>query len=253
MKLKTVAIAVLMMLGLAGPTYANTVRVGVSTEPYPPFYEPTASGGYKGWEIDIIHAICADQHMDCVIKNVAWDGLIPALKAGQIDAIMSSMSITAAREKVIDFSNKYYESPAVIVANKSDKIQPTPKSLAGKTIGIQISTNNMRYARKYFPGSTLKGYQTQDEADQDLAAGRIDATLADKLTMQAFVAGNGGSCCEIKGDVAPDQKIFGPGLGAGIRKGDTVLKAKINKGITDIRANGTYAAITKKYFSFDIY
>ncbi|MGB1236997.1 MAG: transporter substrate-binding domain-containing protein, partial [Pseudomonadales bacterium] len=109
------------------------------------------------------------------------------------------------------------------------------------------------YALKHFPGAQLKEYQTQDEANQDLVAGRIDATQADSLPMADFIASNEGSCCEIKGEVAPDIDIFGPGIGAGVRKNEPDLTAKINAAIAALRASGKYDEISKRYFSFDIY
>ncbi|TIQ54959.1 MAG: transporter substrate-binding domain-containing protein, partial [Mesorhizobium sp.] len=63
----------------------------------------------------------------------------------------------------------------------------------------------------------------------------------------------GKACCDLKGYVAPDLEVLGPGVGAGVRQGDTGLKDKLNAAIKAIRANGKYAEITKKYFDFDIY
>jgi polar amino acid transport system substrate-binding protein len=112
------------------------------------------------------------------------------------------------------------------------------------------------YAKKHFGDSAaeIKEYQTQDEANQDLAAGRIDATQADSIALDAFLKSDQGkACCDLKGYVEPDLEVLGPGVGAGVRKGDTELKDKINAAIKAIRANGKYAEIPKKYFDFDIY
>ena len=135
------------------------------------------------------------------------------------------------------------------------KFEATPEGLKGKVIGVQVSTVHAAYAKKHFKDAAeIKEYQTQDEADQDLAAGRIDATQADAIALDAFLQSDAGkACCDLKGYVAPDLEVLGPGVGAGVRKDDTELKDKINAGIKDIRANGTYAAITKKYFTFDVY
>ena len=100
----------------------------------------------------------------------------------------------------------------------------------------------------------VKVYQTQDEANQDLAAGRIDATQADSIALDAFLATEAGmTCCEVVGAVADDPAILGAGVGAGLRKGDEALKAQINAGIAKILADGTYDTITKAYFTSSIY
>jgi len=189
-----------------------------------------------------------------VITPVAWDGIIPSLTGHQIDAIMASMSITEERQKTIDFSDPYYNTPAVIVADKSADISATPESLAGKIIGIQASTIHQAYANAHFGGAAeIRVYQTQDEANQDLVAGRIDATQADSIAMADFVGTEAGACCEIKGPVANDESILGRGVGAGVRKGDDALREKLNAGIAAILADGTHAKITSRYFKTSIY
>ena len=241
---------------MAAPVAAQEVKIGIAAEAYPPFASPDASGNWVGWEVDFINAVCAAGEMQCVITPVAWDGIIPSLTAGQIDVIMASMSITEERSKTIDFSDKYYNTPTVIVGAKGVELAPTPEGLAGKIIGVQASTIHADYVEKYFAATAaeVKIYQTQDEANSDLAAGRIDATQADSIAMDAFLASEAGAaCCETKGAVADDPTILGLGVGAGIRKGEDELKAKINAAIAKVIADGTYDTITAKYFASSIY
>jgi polar amino acid transport system substrate-binding protein len=243
-------------LGLgAGAVQAQEVKIGFSPEAYPPFWSQEASGEWGGWEVEIINAICADQKLTCTLTPIPWDGLIPALTSKKIDAIMNSMSITDERKKTIDFSDKYYNTPTAIAGPKGMEFDSSPEGLKGKIIGVQVSTVHAAYAKKHFTeAAEIKEYQTQDEANQDLAAGRIDATQADSIALDAFVKSEAGqACCEMKGYVAPDDEVLGPGVGAGLRQGDTELKDKLNAGIKSIRDNGTYGEITKKYFDFDVY
>ncbi len=232
---------------------AEPIKVGIAAEPYPPFTSLDSSGKWVGWEVEAIDAICAAAKLDCVITPVAWDGIIPSLTGKQIDVIMSSMSITEERMKSIDFSDPYYNTPAVIVADKKSDITPSPESLAGKIIGVQTATIHQAYAQKYFKASELRAYQTQDEANQDLFAGRIDATQADSIAMADFVASEAGACCEIKGPVADDEVILGSGVGAGVRKGDDALRKALNAGIAAILADGTHDKITARYFKSSIF
>jgi polar amino acid transport system substrate-binding protein len=241
------------MLG-AGAASAEEIKIGIAAEPYPPFASLDASGNWIGWEVEVIEAVCAAAKLDCVITPVAWDGIIPSLTGQQIDAIMASMSITEERQKTIDFSDPYYNTPAVIVADKSMDIEATPESLAGKIIGIQASTIHQAYANAHFgDAAEIRVYQTQDEANQDLVAGRIDATQADSIAMADFVGSDIGACCEIKGPVANDESILGRGVGAGVRKGDDALRESLNAGIAAILADGTHAEITSRYFTTSIY
>ncbi|WP_291732079.1 transporter substrate-binding domain-containing protein [Leisingera sp. F5] len=254
MKLKVLLAAATAAAALtAGAAAAEQVKIGIAAEPYPPFASLDSSGNWVGWEVEMIGAVCAAAELDCVITPVAWDGIIPSLTGQQVDAIMASMSITEERLKTIDFSDPYYNTPAVIVADKSMDIEATPDSLAGKIVGIQASTIHQAYAQEYFKDAELKVYQTQDEANQDLFAGRIDATQADSIAMADFVGSDTGSCCEIKGAVADDPAILGRGVGAGVRKGDDALREALNKGIAAVLADGTHEKITAKYFTTSIY
>ena len=251
--MKKLVLTTLAALSLGTAAMAEPVKVGVASEPYPPFTSPDASGKWSGWEIDVMNAVCKAEKMDCVVTPVAWDGIIPSLTSGQIDAIMSSMSITEERSKTIDFSDKYYNTPTVIIAAKGSDLKPTDESLKGKILGVQVSTVHQAYAQAHFPDAEIKTYQTQDEANQDLVSGRLDAVQADSIALDAFLKTDAGSCCESIGAVEDDPAILGKGVGVGVRKGDDALKAKFNAGIEAIRANGEYDAITKPYFDSSIY
>lgn len=250
-----VAAAVIGVAGM-GVAMAEQIKVGLAAEPYPPFASPDANGKWEGWEVEIADALCKQAKLDCVITPVAWDGIIPALTTKKIDVIIASMSITPERLKTIDFSDKYYNTPTGLIGPKTEKFEPTPEGLKGKTIGVQTATIHQDYVNKYFvpAGATVKEYQTQDEANADLAAGRLDAVQADAITLDAFLASDQGKqCCDSKGNVKDDPAILGAGVGVGLRQGETALKDKFNAAIKAIRADGTYDKISKKYFSFDVY
>jgi polar amino acid transport system substrate-binding protein len=253
--MKKLVLAAVAALAFGTAVAAAPLKIGVAAEPYPPFTSPDANGKWVGWEIDFLDAVCKQAALDCVITPTAWDGIIPALTSGQIDVIMSSMSITAERAKTIDFSDKYYKTPAMVVVAKDSTITPDEAGLKGKIIGVQVSTTHEAYTQKHFApvAAEVKTYQTQDEANQDLAAGRLDAIMADSIALQAFLDSDAGkACCKSAGNVKDDADILGAGVGFGLRKGDP-LRDKLNAAIKAVRADGTYAAITKKYFPFDIY
>ena len=193
--------------------------------------------------------------MECVITPVAWEGIIPSLTGGQIDAIIASMSITEERMKTIDFSDKYYNTPSVVVTAKGAGLTPDAAGMAGKIIGVQVSTIHEAYSQAYFKDAAeIKTYQTTDEGFQDLAAGRVDASMADSIAIDAFLASDAGkACCEAIGAVADDKAILGAGVGVGLRKGEDALKAQFNAAIAKVIADGTYDAISKPYFASSIY
>jgi polar amino acid transport system substrate-binding protein len=247
--------AVLALCSVAAQAQ-DTVRFGIAAEPYPPFTSKDASGKWVGFEVDLMDAVCAEMKTKCEIVEVAWDGIIPALQANKFDVIWSSMSITDKRKEVIDFTDRYYKTPAVMVGAKADTYNIDYKnadSVKGKVIGVQTSTIHAQFAQKYFgSAATIKVYDTQDNVNADLVAGRIDLDMADSIALDAFLKSDAGKDFEVKWTAPPDP-IFGYGVGGGIRKTDTALKERLNKAIAAVRSNGTYDTIAKKYFNFNIY
>lgn len=232
----------------AAPAYAD-LKFGVAAEPYAPFTSKNASGVWEGWEIDFMNAVCAEIGEKCSVEEVAWDGIIPALQAKKFDAIMASMLITAKRKETIDFTNMYYDSAAVLIGPKNDDKDISPEHLSGKTVGVQVSTAHARYMAKYYEpkGTAVKTYATQDEANADLAAGRLDYVLANGTALDAFLSTEQGSCCEQKAAVPRDAELYGEGVGLGIRKEDAALRDKFNAGIKAMAAKGTFEQISAKW------
>lgn len=251
--LKKLLLVVVVITVSTSMAYAQKIRVGFGAEPYPPFTVPDASGSWTGWEIELIEAVCQEAGLDYELAPTAWDGIIPAL-VSKIDMIMGSMSITEERLKSIDFTDKYFKTPAYVVGSKGMKFAATPEGLKGKILGVQTATTHSAYAAKHYKDAKIKQYQTQDEINQDLISGRIDATQADSLAMVEFLdSKEGQSCCDLKGQAIDDPAVLGLGVGVGLRKGSDELKNKINAAIKAVRANGKYMEITKKYFKVDVY
>jgi polar amino acid transport system substrate-binding protein len=245
--------AIALAAGLASGASAAPLKVSFGAEPYPPFTETNAAGEWQGFEIDFAKALCAEMEVECELAPVAWDGIIPALTSGQVDMIIGSMSITEERKQTIAFSDRYYYTASVFVAAKGSGIDTSPEGMKGKILGVQSATTNADYAQQvYIDGVEIKYYNTQDEVNADLAAGRIDIMLADQLAMDVLLKSDAGKDME-QVAVAPQHPAFGEGIGVGVRKEDTELLAKINEGIAALLDSGQYDEIAGKYFDFDIY
>ncbi|MCY3878552.1 MAG: transporter substrate-binding domain-containing protein [Rhodobacteraceae bacterium] len=253
--IRTTALAAIAALAtFAGPGLAeDPLRIGVEGA-YPPFSSKEADGTLVGFDIDITHALCAELNRECVLVEQDWDGMIPALKARKFDAIIASMSITEERKTQIDFSQKYYQTPARVVAGNDADFDATAEGLAGKRLGLQRGTTHQCYAEKSFPDTEIVLYATQEEVFRDLAIGRIDAQLSDSLLAQeSFLSSDEGADFGFLGGDLIDLECFGEGAGVAVRKGEEELRDAISAAILALRANGKYAEINSKYFPFDIY
>ncbi|MDR8402111.1 ABC transporter substrate-binding protein [Paraburkholderia sp. USG1] len=233
----------------------STVRFGVDAS-YPPFESKAADGKLVGFDIDLGNEICRRLNANCVWVENAFDGMIPALKGRKFDGVLSTMSMTPARQAQIAFSSKVFRIPTRLVAKKGSTITPTPEALKGKRIGVEQGSIQETYAKTYWEpaGAAIVSYQDQDLVYSDLIAGRIDASLQNAVQANVgFLRTPRGKDFAFAGNPLYDAKTLGSGTAIGLRKEDTDLKAKIDKAIADTRADGTYDKIAKKYFDFDVY
>ncbi len=248
------AAAGIIAFGLtAASANAADLRIGVEGA-YKPFSWKEADGTLKGFDIDIALALCEKMGKKCELVEQDWDGMIPALLAKKFDAIVASMSVTEERKKKVDFSNKYYQTPAKFAAKKGAGLTITPEGMAGKRVGVQRGTTHQCYMEKFFPKTELVLYATQEEVFQDLASGRIDAQISDSVqTLEGFLSVDAGKDFEFAGGDQNDIPCYGVGAGIALRKGEDSLRTAFNDAIKAIRADGTYEKINAKYFDFGIY
>ena len=229
------------------------LRVGVEGA-YPPFSEIGTDGKLKGFDIDIANAVCERMKRSCVLVQAEFDAMIPALRAKKFDAIVASMSITPERQKSVDFSDKYYHTPARLVARNGALMEVTAASMKGKKIGVQRSTTHDRFATATFKQSEIVRYAKQDEVFLDLASGRVDATLVDTVAADVgFLKTPAGKGYAFVGPVYSDPAFFGVGAGIAVRKGDAALRGDINAALAAMLADGSYKKMAAKYFDFDVY
>lgn len=248
-------LCIVALVAMATTAFAGK-KVIVGTEgAYPPFNYVDDKGELGGFDIDLAKAMCAELDYDCEFKAVEWDGLIPALLAKKIDCIIASMSITEERKEKVDFTNKYYQTPASFVAKKGANFEVSKEGLKGKVVGVQRATIHENFIRDNF-GDVLeiKSYAKQEEANMDMVSGRVDLLFADQVVLQGgFLDTPDGADYEFIGPAYLDKKWFGEGIGIAVRKGDDELREGFNKAIKALRANGKYKEINDKYFDFDLY
>lgn len=187
MKLSLIVTASALALALFSSAYAED-SIKIATEGvYPPF-NYVEGGKLTGFDVDIANALCEKASLKCEIVTQEWDGMIPALVAHKFDAIVASMAITEERKKKIDFTAKYYDTPAAFLVPKDAKVTDiSPAALAGKTIGVQGSTTQQNYLEDDYKNSTIKTYSSVDDASADLAAGRLDLVLSDKVLLNEWL------------------------------------------------------------------
>lgn len=249
------ALALSVLSPLAMAEEAKPLRIGIEAA-YPPFAYKTPEGNITGFDYDIGNALCEEMKVKCQWIEQEFDGLIPALKVRKFDAVLSSMTITEDRLKSVDFSKKYYHTPAKLAMKAGSVVNDPLVDLKGKKVGVQRASIYDRYATDVFApaGVEVVRYSSQNEIFLDLASGRLDATIADSVNIDdGFLKTDAGKGFALVGPDFNEKKYFGEGAGIAVRKGDTALADKITAAIAGIRANGKYQEVQDKYFAFDVY
>ena len=269
--IKKFSLGLLITLFLTISANADKIRIGTEGA-YPPWNSKDASGKLIGFEVELAWALCRYMGKQCEIVEQDWDGMIPALIMRKFDAIMAGMSITAERQKTINFSQGYADEVASLAVMKGSSLEgmDTPEginlslggsdvkkalktltgALAGKTVCVQTATIHQNFLDSGDVGKIdVRTYKTQDEVNLDLTAGRCDAALAAAVAFSDYAEKSGKPVVLVGPTFSGGA--FGNGVGVGIRKDDTELLKAFNSAINKARKNGDISRIATKWFGFD--
>ncbi len=228
-----------------GEVKVTTVQEGKllmgSDTTYPPFESIDDKGEAVGFDVDLAREIAKRLGLELEVVSVKWEGIIPGLKTGDYDMVMSAMTITDERKMEIDFSDPYIDSDQSIAVRKGDTSIKNEADLAGKVVGVQVDTTGQFTAEK-IPGiKEVRKYDTILMAFEDLELGRIDAIVND-YPVNAYISKTRGKT-EVVATIKTDEKY-----GIGVKKGNTQLLEAINKALAEMRKDGTYESIFEKWF-----
>ncbi|MBO4301206.1 MAG: amino acid ABC transporter substrate-binding protein [Desulfovibrio sp.] len=244
---KFFACAMLAVMLAAVPALAQKTYVNGIDPNYPPFaYVDEKTGQPAGFDVDSMNWIAKNMGFKVKHSPLAWDGIIPALLAKQIDMVDSGMSITPERAKMVQFSNPYWTVSRVFVVTADSKL--TPKEILSSKIqlGVQRGTSEANaikkeQAEKGYPFE-LRFYDSAPLAVEDLLNGRIQAALMDELPADnAIKTGRAVKKAGTHGE--PDN------FGVAMRREDTELHKLVNEGYKKLMADPYWMELQKKYLS----
>ena len=243
------AMSIVMALGIAFATTGcgSNGEFKAAMEPtFPPFdTTDEESGDLTGFDYELINAIAEDQNFEVSWENMEFDGLVPAIQAGNIDIVASGLSITDERKEQVDFSDPYYISGLVVaVAADNDKVKSVDDLGKDDIVGVQIGTtgaNKANELRKAGQIKHVKTYNGLDVAFKDLESGAIDAVINDKPVSESYAAKSGDKIKTV--GEALDSDPFG----IAVKKDNKELLDMINAGLKNLKENGTYKELCDKY------
>jgi glutamine transport system substrate-binding protein len=217
-------------------------KVGVDTT-YPPF-EYKDGNEYKGIDIDLINAIAKNQGFKIELNPMDFGGIIPAMQANQLDVAIAGMSITDDRKKVVDFSTPYFDAGLTVVVKKENSTTKSVNDLKGKTVAVKKGTTGAKFAQDNAAKLGIKVVQFNDSPAmfQEVSNGNADALIEDYPVISYAIAQKDLGL-KIVGD-----RLNGDQYGIAVLKGQNKdLLEKINKGLAELKKDGTYDKIVKTY------
>lgn len=237
-------LAVAMMLtggASAADLGGQALVVGSDTTTPPMESIDEATGAIVGFDVDVVNAICAKINCKARFVTTAWDGIFAALAQGEFDMVASNVSITAERDKVIDFSDPYFVVSQSILVRLADEDMTLDGLKSGKKLGAQTGTTNAALAEELVGRANMSLYDTGAAAVLALKNGDVDAVIGDAVTAAAYEQQFGGDLVVAITGLQSDP------LGLGFQEGSELVPA-FNEGLAAIKADGTLEALAARYF-----
>ncbi|WP_431098304.1 basic amino acid ABC transporter substrate-binding protein [Polaromonas aquatica] len=228
----------------AAPAPAKVYVVGTDAA-YVPFESQNDKGEIVGFDIEIVKAVAQKAGIEVKFLNTPWEGIFNSLNQGDRDLLVSAITITAERKQTMDFSTPYFDAQQLIAVKKDSKIAKF-NDLKKLKVGVQNGTTGDEVITKLQgkDSPNIKRFEATPLALKELEAGGVDAVVADNGVVEHYVNNNSGTQFKTIADAsfAPEQ------YGLAVKKGNTELLEKLNKGLADIKADGTYDKIYAQYF-----
>lgn len=239
-KLLKKALIGIMVLSLSATALAKEkIYVGTNAE-FPPF-EYLENGKITGFDIELMNEIGKVLNADIKIQDMAFDGLLPALQLKKVDVVIVGMTATEERMKTVAFTQPYYTASQVIIVKEGDNSIKSFEDLKGKRVGVMLGFTGDTVVSE-IEGVKIERFNAAYAGIMALKADKADAVVLDSEPAKNYVKQNPGLKLA-EADAAKEEYAIA------IRKNDKALLEKIEKALTEIKANGTYDKLIEKYFN----
>jgi len=217
---------------------------------YPPFNYYDEDNVLTGFNVDVARAVCLELAAACDIQVRPWSELLPALRRGETDAVIASHAVSANALRIVDFTDRYYHTPARFAGKRSaGRLDATPEGFEGKKIAVTKGTAHEAYLRTFFRDSSIRAYESHELARDALISGAADLLFDDGIGLAFWLNGTASkACCEFKGGPFGEPKYFGDGVAVAVNREDQQLKLLINSALKRLRENGRYEELVLRYF-----
>ena len=222
---------------------------------YPPFNSLDEDGILTGLNVDLARAICLDLGTTCDIQPRAWNVLLTELAAGKADAVIAAHRVTADALKKIDFSDRYFFTPARFAVHRDQRaLAATPSGLDGIQTGVVADSPHEAYLTTYFRNTRVKRFRTPELARAALQDKRVDAIFGDGIGLAFWANGSlSRNCCRLLDGAYFEPSYFGDGLAIAVSRKDRGLRGQLNEALRRIKASGRFRELVERYFPIKVY
>jgi polar amino acid transport system substrate-binding protein len=223
-----------------GIAHAQTNVLKVGTDATFPPMEFTENGKHTGFDIELVEAVARKLGKQVEWVDIDFKGLVPGLISRRFDMAVSGIYITEERKKVVDFTDPYYAGGLVAMVKDGSPIKKL-SDLEGKKVTVQVGTKSVGYLQEHFPKVQRVEVEKNQEMFNLVDIGRADAAVTGKPAAFQYVRTRGGLH-------VLDEQLTTEEYGMAVRKDSPELKKAVDAALAQMKADGTYAAIVKKWF-----
>lgn len=217
----------------------NVLRVGTDAT-FPPM-EFVENGKRTGFDIELVEAMAKAMGRQVEWIDIDFKGLIPGLVSKRFDMAVSAIYITDERKKVVDFTDAYYAGGLVAMVKDSNTTIKKLSDLDGKKVTVQVGTKSVSYLGEKHPKVQRVEVEKNQEMFNLVEIGRADAAVTGKPAAYQYVRTRPGLR-------VLEEQLTTEEYGMALRKDSPELTKAANAALAKLKADGTYAALVKKWF-----
>ena len=217
----------------------DKIFVGTNAE-FPPF-EYLEKGEVTGFDIELVNEIGKVMDADVKVLDMSFDGLLPALQMKKVDLVIAGMTATEERKKTVSFTQPYYTASQVIIVKEGNNSIKSFDDLKGKKVAVMLGFTGDTIVSE-IEGVKVERFNAAYAGIMALQADKVEAVVLDSEPAKNYVKQNPGL---VLAEADAEQEEYAIAL----RKNDKALLEKVEKALAELKANGTYDALIKKYFN----
>lgn len=234
------SLAALTLASVSVQAQDKVLRVGTDAT-FPPM-EFVENGKRTGFDVELVEALAKSMGKQVEWVDIDFKGLIPGLISKRFDMAVSAIYITDERKKVVDFANSYYAGGLVVMTKESNTSIKKLSDLDGKKVSVQVGTKSVGYLQEHYPKVQRVEVEKNQEMFNLVDIGRADAAVTGKPAAFQYVRTRPGLR-------VLEEQLTTEEYGMALRKDTPELTKSVNAALAKLKADGSYAAIVKKWFS----